>query len=139
VRSGKKRKKASALWWVRLWESLSGGAGARGERAAARYLRKRGYCILARNFRVPGGEADIVAEKDGLLVVVEVKTRSDGGAGGALAAVTPAKARRVRVAAVAYCRKHGISLARLRLDAMAVEKRGLALRVTHIPGAIGSD
>ena len=86
AKSGKKRKKASAPWWVRLWESLSGGSGGRGERAAAQYLRKRGYRILAKNFLVPGGEADLVAEKDGLLVVVEVKTRSHGGAGGALAA-----------------------------------------------------
>jgi putative endonuclease len=139
VRTGKKKKKVPEPWWVRLWESLSGGSGARGERAAARYLRKRGYRILAMNFRVPGGEADIVAEKDELLVVVEVKTRSDGGAGGALTAVTPAKARRVWVAAVAYCRKHRISVARLRLDAMAVERKGFGMRITHVPGAMGSD
>lgn len=132
----RKGSRAAPPWWVRLWESLTGGLGARGERAAARYLRRSGYRILARNYKVRGGEADLVAEKDGLLVVVEVKTRSSGGAGAAVAAVTPTKARRVRLAGIAYCRMLGISVSKLRLDAVAVERKGPGLRVTHFPGAL---
>ena len=51
--------------------------GERGERAAAAFLRRRGWRILARRWRGLGGEIDIVAERDGLLALCEVKTRSD--------------------------------------------------------------
>lgn len=50
--------------------------GALGEGLAARYLEGKGYDILAKNFKKPWGEIDIVAEKDGILVFVEVKTNS---------------------------------------------------------------
>lgn len=50
--------------------------GRRGEDIAVRRLRWRGFRILARNFRVRGGELDIVASRGGTLHVVEVKTRS---------------------------------------------------------------
>jgi len=48
--------------------------GARGERAAARALRRAGYRILARNLRTPEGEVDLLARHAGRLVLVEVKT-----------------------------------------------------------------
>lgn len=48
--------------------------GAAGERAAADYLKKRGWRILDTNWRAKGGELDIVAQKNGKLVFVEVKT-----------------------------------------------------------------
>ena len=48
--------------------------GPRGEREAARHLKKLGYRILARNYTCPVGELDIVALLDGVLIIVEVKT-----------------------------------------------------------------
>ncbi|MCS7033630.1 MAG: YraN family protein [Phycisphaerae bacterium] len=51
--------------------------GPRGENAAARYLRSKGYRILARNFRLNAGEIDIIARDGPTLVFVEVKTRAD--------------------------------------------------------------
>lgn len=48
--------------------------GAIGENVAAEYLRRRGFSILARNVARKTGELDIVAEKDGALHFVEVKT-----------------------------------------------------------------
>jgi len=50
--------------------------GDRGEEIVARYLEKRGYRILARNYRSRVGEIDIVAEKDEFIAFVEVKTRN---------------------------------------------------------------
>ncbi len=47
-----------------------------GENAVAYYLEKKGYRILKRNYRVKGGELDIIAEKDGVVAFVEVKTRT---------------------------------------------------------------
>lgn len=49
--------------------------GNQGEQAAADYLQQHGYRICARNFRVPVGEIDIIAEYQDTLVFVEVKTR----------------------------------------------------------------
>ena len=48
--------------------------GRRGERHAARWLRRRGLRILARNVRTPAGEIDLLAREGSWLVVVEVKT-----------------------------------------------------------------
>ena len=49
--------------------------GRLGEELTAYYLKKSGYEILRRNFRIKGGEIDIIAEKDGIIAFVEVKTR----------------------------------------------------------------
>src|SRR5688572_5016211 len=69
---------------IRPWPSKLVGRGAkplgeRGERVAARWLRKRGYRILERNLPVGDDEADLVAlDPDGrTVVIVEVKTRID--------------------------------------------------------------
>lgn len=49
--------------------------GQRGEDLACEFLKKKGYAILARNYRKPWGEIDIVTRaKDGTLVFIEVKT-----------------------------------------------------------------
>lgn len=74
---------AVRAWLGRL--GLGGGGsrtkalGARGEQLAAAHLRRQGYRVLARNARVPFGEADLVCEgPDGrTIVLVEVKTRAD--------------------------------------------------------------
>lgn len=49
--------------------------GKLGEELTAYYLEKTGYEILCRNFRVKGGEIDVIAAKDGIIAFVEVKTR----------------------------------------------------------------
>jgi putative endonuclease len=77
-------------WAVRAWRRVVGPPapetdllGRRGERIAARFLRRQRYRILGRNLRVPMGEADIlaVAPDRRTIVLVEVKTRtvSEGG------------------------------------------------------------
>lgn len=49
--------------------------GRRGETAVCSYLMERGYKILTRNYRIRGGEIDIIAQKEEILAFVEVKTR----------------------------------------------------------------
>lgn len=56
--------------------------GRRAERLAAGWLRLKGYRIVARNFRVPAGEIDLIARKGRLLAMIEVKTRADFASAG---------------------------------------------------------
>lgn len=68
------------------------------ETMAARYLCTHDYTILARNYRTPFGEVDLIAQKDGVLVYVEVKYRSSNDYGDPLEAVTgESSARSVRL------------------------------------------
>jgi putative endonuclease len=67
------------IGWLRslfLKNTPSDAMGDRGENLAARYLRNRGYKIIARNFRCDAGEIDVVARDGKTIVFVEVKTRA---------------------------------------------------------------
>ena len=76
--------------------------GKLGEDLAAVELELRGYAITARRYRTRCGEIDIVAERDGVLVFVEVKTRADAEFGTAAEAVTLRKQRKVTRMACDY-------------------------------------
>ena len=67
-----------------------------------RELERRGYAILARRFRVRGGELDIVARDGSVLVFVEVKARAGRRFGEAAEAVTSLKQRRIAQLASEY-------------------------------------
>lgn len=85
-------------------------------------LRLRGYRILARDFRTPVGEIDIVARRGGILVAIEVKARSDLLA--ASDALLPRQRRRIERALV-YFLAHRPELSELaqRFDLMLVTPR----------------
>ena len=70
--------------------------GAHGEALVARWYEQRGYVVLDRNWRTAEGELDLVLQRDRLIVVCEVKTRSSERYGSPLEAVTPLKQRRIR-------------------------------------------
>ena len=76
--------------------------GRRGEEEGARYLRKRGYEIIARNVRTRLGEIDLIARHRGVLVFVEVKTRSSGNFAPPELSVDERKRRKLSVLAQAY-------------------------------------
>jgi len=78
--------------------------GRRGERLAAWWLRLQGYRIVARGFRVPVGEIDLVARRGTILAIVEVKRRASLTAAGE--AISPRQQRRLRHAAEAFVQRH---------------------------------
>ena len=106
--------------------------GIAGEAAACAHLERQGYRILARNARADRVELDIVAERAGVLVFVEVKTRRSGNYGGAAESVDPRKQARLARGASAWLRASGLRARRIRFDVVTCEPapRG-AFRVTH--------
>ncbi len=83
--------------------------GSAGEAEAARYLRKKGYTLLASQWRCRFGELDLVArDRRGTLCFVEVKLRSGTAHGLPREFVDRRKQERLRKAAAAYLSIHGL-------------------------------
>ena len=81
--------------------------GAAAEDIAARFLAERGLRVIERNFRVRGGEIDLVCRDGKTTVFVEVRQRSRGDFGGAAASITAAKQARLILAARHWLLRHG--------------------------------
>lgn len=95
--------------------------GKRSERLAAAFLERTGYRILETNYRSAVGEIDIVAIDQGTIVFVEVKARSSSRFGSPKGAVTPAKQRKLSMAALDYLKRSGQSGSRARFDVVAID------------------
>ena len=80
--------------------------GQYGEEQAVRFLRRKGYRIVERNFRCRQGEIDIIARRRTILAFVEVKLRRDASHGEAREFVTARKQERVRAAAELWLSQH---------------------------------
>ncbi len=99
--------------------------GKRGEELAASFLRRKGYQIIDRNFRIRGGEIDIIAiEISALglktLVFVEVKTRTSEDFGTPFEAIGYYKMKTLIRAAYIYKMNHPNLPSLMRIDAIAV-------------------
>lgn len=84
--------------------------GTEKENLAAEYLKKKGYFIIEKNYRVRQGEIDLIARDGMCIVFVEVKYRADGRSGDALEAVTGAKIRQISKTALFYLNQEKISI-----------------------------
>jgi len=109
--------------------------GLEGEDKAVNYLIREGYLILDRNWKSGHKELDIVAEKDGTLVVVEVKTRKSNKYGNPEDAVSSRKIRNTVLAADAYIRYNRIDLP-VRFDIISIVSNGDDIK--HIEDAFRS-
>ncbi|WP_104991236.1 YraN family protein [Deinococcus sp. NW-56] len=76
--------------------------GADAEARAAAYLEGLGRVILARNYRIPGGEIDLVSRDGDVLVFTEVRQRRSARYGDAAETVTPRKLALMHRAALTY-------------------------------------
>lgn len=111
---------------VRAWRR-----GRRSEAAAVWLLRLKGYRILGRDLRLPGGEIDILAVRGRTLVVVEVKSRT--GEGAAVEALQPRQQARIARAAQAWLAgRPALARHRVRFDVILFTGR---LLPRHLPDA----
>ena len=109
--------------------------GDRGEDMAAAHLKKQGYKILERNYRTPIGEIDLVARHQGVLVIIEVKTRRSRRFGSPQEAVHPAKQERLRNLAEYYLQQQGLVEVMVRFDVVGILWEQGKPVIEVIPGA----
>ncbi len=96
--------------------------GVEGEAAAISHLKRNGYTIRNTRWHCGHLELDIVAEKEGILVVFEVKTRSTSEYGDPADAVSDRKIRRIVNATDGYLRYYRLDLP-IRFDIISIIKQ----------------
>jgi len=113
--------------------------GREAEQAAAEWIALRGFRVLWRNMRLGALELDIVAKKDDLVIIVEVRTRGAGSFASALASVSSTKKRTLLRASRALWRTRlskMADVARVRIDVAAVTFGPAGPEVEWVAGAI---
>ena len=112
--------------------------GRRGEDLAVAFLLERGYRILQRNWRKKTGEIDIIADKAGILVFCEVKSRRGCSLGAGAEAVDARKQHRIIQTALLYLQYFRLVDRPCRFDVIEIDFSGPNLpAVHHIPNAFG--
>jgi putative endonuclease len=116
--------------------------GQRSERVAAKFLRQRGFHILARNWSDTLGELDLIAvdRRTRTLIIVEVRSTASADSLRAELSVDLAKQRRVIAAALRYLQRHRLKGINVRMDVVIISWPDTAARPTihHYPGAFES-
>lgn len=111
--------------------------GKQGEDLAAGYLERRGFTIVARNYRTPVGELDIIARDRRHLLFVEVKTRRGTTYGAPAEAVGPHKQRQILRTAQWYLGSRRHPELQPRFDVISVLVGPGEPAISHIPNAFG--
>ena len=113
---------------LRSWSPFRGSGsldprhtlGYRGEQAAARFLRKKGFRIIQRRLRSPLGEIDIIAVDGRTVVFVEVKTRRSAALGRPAQSIHATQQARLTRGAMAFLKSHGLLQTASRFDVVEV-------------------
>jgi putative endonuclease len=104
---------AKRPWWRRWF-------GTRSERAAAAYLKRLGYRIVARNFSCPLGELDLIALDGASIVFVEVRSTENEEVEKTAASVDPAKQARLTRLALFYLQQKRLLNHAARFDVLII-------------------
>jgi putative endonuclease len=94
--------------------------GKKGEDLALKKIKHLGYKFIARNFRCPLGEIDIIAKDEDCLVFLEIKTRKGSSTGYAKEAVDMRKRRQISKAALTYMKDNDCCDIKSRFDVVAI-------------------
>ena len=109
--------------------------GRGGEQIAEKYLIKKGYRLVERNYRCPLGELDLIALDRRVIVFVEVKTRVDDSYGPPLEAVHPRKQQKMIGAAQYFLSQHKLQDRDARFDVVGISFAGDDPVIEHIENA----
>lgn len=109
--------------------------GDRGERVAAKFLKRKGYRILARQSRSRIGEIDLIAQDGNFIVFVEVKTRSSSKAGHPAEAITFAKRKQLTRAARGWLKQRRLLEHHSRFDVIAITWQAREPLIEHYQSA----
>lgn len=109
--------------------------GALGERVAARWLERQGYTVLARRWRSGHRDIDVIAERDGVVAFVEVKTRAALEFGDPVEAVHTQKQRSLVRSAREWMARHDGTRPEYRFDVIGVLLRDRTVWIRHIESA----
>ncbi len=108
--------------------------GKKGEELAVEHLQKKGYKIVARNFTFQKAEVDIIARKDNILSIIEVKTRSTPDFGDPQEFVKARQLHRLVKAVDHFVEDHDMDV-EVRFDIIAIIKNKAGTRIEHIEDA----
>ena len=109
--------------------------GTLGERIAERWLRGRGWQVLARRFRSGHRDVDLIVERGTTIAFVEVKARRERGYGDPIEAVNWRKRRELTRSAQVWIDRYGRSGLSYRFDVVGVLIEGGRARVRHVENA----
>ncbi|MGL6073692.1 MAG: YraN family protein [Fimbriiglobus sp.] len=118
------------------WSFWKRWFGQRSERAAAKFLRKLGYRIIAQNVHLKRGELDLIAADRNTIVIVEVRSTSGSDPQVPADSVNFAKQQKLVRAALEYLQRHGLLGQNVRFDVLAIAwPEGEAPKFLHLPHA----
>lgn len=106
-----------------------------GEDAVCIFLKEKGYKIVCKNYKISGGEIDIIAENNEYRVFVEVKTRKSSSAVKGIESVTPGQQKRIICTAINYDIEHESSLQPRYDIAGVVLKSGKVVSIDYLENA----
>ncbi|MBQ7705114.1 MAG: YraN family protein [Selenomonadaceae bacterium] len=109
--------------------------GNAGENLAATFLENHGYKILEKNYRIRTAEIDIIAEKDSVIIFVEVKTRSNIRKGTPAEAVNLRKQKKIIEAASVFLQDENFCDCACRFDVIEIISTGKDFKINHIENA----
>lgn len=108
--------------------------GKKGEKLAVDFLLKQGYYIKEQNYRFDKAEVDIIAQKNDVLAIIEVKTRSSVEFGNPQDFVKPKQIQRLVKAVDEYVNANNLDV-EVRFDIIAVVKKGKNFDIEHLENA----
>ncbi|TYP99571.1 putative endonuclease [Tenacibaculum adriaticum] len=108
--------------------------GKKGEELAIEYLQKKGYTIVEKNYRFQKAEIDVIAKKDNVLAVVEVKTRSTTFFGNPEEFVNQKKIKLLTSAIDNYVFENNLDV-EVRFDIIAIIKKQTRFSIEHLEDA----
>ena len=108
--------------------------GKKGEQLAVDYLLENNYDIIECNYRFDKAEVDIIAKKNEILAIIEVKTRSTSDFGNPQDFVKPKQIQRLVKAVDEYVTENDLDV-EIRFDIIAIVKTGKSYDIEHLENA----